>query len=45
MSLYESREGILYNSYDNFVGKVGFYDGTEDEIQPGKHIYPVQVRP
>ena len=43
MSLYKSREGILYNSYDNFVGQVGFYDGTEDE--PGKHIYPVQVRP
>jgi hypothetical protein len=30
MSLYASAEGVLYRSYDTFVGKTGFYHGNDD---------------
>ncbi len=30
MSLYASAEGVLYRSYDTFVGNTGFYDGNDD---------------
>lgn len=33
MSLYASAEGVLYRSYDNYIGQAGFYDGTEQENQ------------
>lgn len=29
MSLYASRDGALYQSYDDFAGSQGFYDSAE----------------
>jgi hypothetical protein len=35
MSLYASREGALYQSYDNYAGAQGFYEPQEvsDQLQ------------
>jgi hypothetical protein len=30
VNLYASREGALYQSYDNFAGVQGFYDPTQE---------------
>ena len=29
-SIYASREGALYQSYDNYAGASGFYDPAQD---------------
>ena len=34
MSLYASREGALYQSYDNYAGAQGFYEPQEVSDQP-----------
>jgi hypothetical protein len=36
VNLYASREGALYQSYDNYAGAAGFYDPSQDAgQQPG----------
>jgi len=37
MSLYASREGALYQSYDNYAGAEGFYE-PQDGQQDGQQV-------
>ena len=32
-NLYASREGMLYQSYDNYAGAAGFYDPSQEQQQ------------
>jgi hypothetical protein len=45
MSLYASAEGVLYRSYDTFVGNTGLYDGNDDgtDLQYNYSEYPGMI--
>lgn len=44
MSLYASREGALYQSYDNYAGTQGFYE-PQDGQQEGQVVHRSSASP
>ena len=44
VNLYASREGALYQSYDNYAGASGFYDPSQDAAQQPDSSDPAQVQ-
>jgi hypothetical protein len=45
MSLYASREGALYQSYDNYAGAQGFYEPQEGQQEGQQVVIPALARP